>query len=364
MEGRRLQSQQRRCFSSSFSGGNQSSPRKKDFDYCIDLVQNRDRESYLCGLLLPYEARKAYFAVRAYNVELASIKGGSVSRQVGGAQFADESGANLALKVRTQWWRDAIQQIYTEDGNNDDDNNNINPTAGSTEDDDAVFFASMATSYYKNPVVRVLHHAVHDKHLTRRFLERLLEAREMDLDVRQPGTIRDMVQYSDNIFSSLLYLSLETVNVRNEDADIMAQHAGIGIGLVTALRGARIRLSGGEFAIPQELIPTQFPYHKLYNLNDDLRVELSDEEHRMLKGAVEEICAVAHAHFSIVQESLKRQDVIPKHARPCFLPMIPAMHYLSKLEKANFDIFDDSLLVQDHLTILYKLTRSWLTGTV
>jgi NADH dehydrogenase [ubiquinone] 1 alpha subcomplex assembly factor 6 len=354
------QQQQKRHFSISTTTKKDSQMMKKDVEYSIELVQSRDRESYLCGLLMPYEARKAYFAIRAYNVELASIKDGSVSRKVGGAQqsFADESGANLALKLRIQWWRDAIHQIY---------NNETKTIIDNKSDDDGhdAFLANIATSYYKNPVVRVLGHAVQEKQLTRRFLERLLEAREMDLDVRQPDTVKDMIQYADNIFSSLLYLSLETVHVRDEHADVVAQHAGIGIGLVTALRGARIRLSRGEFSIPSELVPSQFPYRKLYDLNDDLNVELSDEEKQMLKDAVEEICAIAYTHFAKVQELLNdSQCGVPKTARPCFLPVVPAMHYLSKLEKANYDIFDDSLLQQDHLTILYKLTRSWLTGNI
>ena len=172
--------------------------RKKDFEYCVDLVQNRDRESYLCGLLMPYESRRSYFAIRALNVELASIKDGSVSRKVGGAQF-DESGASMALKIRVQWWRDAFNQIY-------EDDESEKPTKDG-------FAASMSNSCWNNPVVRVLDHAVHNSNLTRRFLERLLEAREADLDVRQVDTLEDAMAYAESTFSSLLYLSLETTNV-------------------------------------------------------------------------------------------------------------------------------------------------------
>jgi hypothetical protein len=149
---------------------------------------------------MPSDARKSYFSIRALNVELASIKDGSVSRKVGGAQF-DESGASMALKIRVQWWREAINQIY---GN------------GSTVDELSTtpdFVASMANSVWKNPVVRVLDYAAQESKLTRRFLERLLEAREEDLDVRQVETMNDAIAYAESTFSSLLYLSLETTNV-------------------------------------------------------------------------------------------------------------------------------------------------------
>lgn len=181
--------------------------RKQDFEYCVDLVQNRDREGYLCGLLMPYEARSSYFAVRALNVELASIKDGSVSRQVGGAQF-EESGASMALKIRVQWWRDAMNQIY----GGDDDNSSSKILSGDTSDAGGIL-AGMANSCWNNPVVRVLDHAVHKSNLTRRFLERLLEAREEDLNVKQLETMDEAIAYAESTFSSLLYLSLETTNV-------------------------------------------------------------------------------------------------------------------------------------------------------
>lgn len=175
--------------------------RKQDFEYCVDLVQNRDRESYLCGLLMPHKSRRSYFAIRAFNVELASIKDGSVSRQVGGAQF-EESGATMALKVRIQWWRDAIGQIYGD---------NMSVAGGAPSQDG--FVAAMASSSWNNPVVRVLDHAVHESNLTRRFLERLVETREEDLDVKQLHTLDEAITYAENTFSSLLYLSLETAEV-------------------------------------------------------------------------------------------------------------------------------------------------------
>jgi NADH dehydrogenase [ubiquinone] 1 alpha subcomplex assembly factor 6 len=164
-------------------------------------VQNRDRESYLCGLLLPANARRSYFAIRAFNVELASIKDGSVSRKVGGAQFDNDSGASMALKIRLQWWRQALNTIYSE-ADDTGDYSSADP-----------LLQSMIRSSWNNPVVRELDTAVHQSQLTRRFLERLVEAREIDLDVRQFDTMEEQIQYAENTFSSLLYLSLECTNV-------------------------------------------------------------------------------------------------------------------------------------------------------
>jgi len=335
----------------------------------VDLVQNRDRESYLCGLLVPHDARKSYFAIRAWNVELASIKEGSTQKKSGGGH--GEGGSNVALQVRFQWWWDALNQIY-DDPREGQTNNAIN------ENDYAPFSVSdtLAASYLKNPIVRVLNYAVHEKQLTRRFIERLSEAREADLNSEQPETMTEMIEYADNIFSSLLYLTLETMDVRDESADIVAQHAGIGIGLVTALRGIRMRLCRGECSIPRELFPPHFSYDKLIYTNNSFftaesdygslmeeetekQNQLNDEERQQLRDAVEQICVLAYSHLSQAQEL---QGDVPKHARTCFLPVIPAMHYLTKLENAEYDIFDEKLMEHDNLTILALLGRTWLTG--
>ena len=336
----------------------------KDFRYCVELVQNRDRESYLCGLLMPYEARKSYFAIRAWNVELASIKDGSTRKKSGGE--GDTGGSNVALQVRFQWWWDALNQIYENPHQRENDIN---------ENDYAPFSVSgtLAASYMKNPIVRVLNYAVHEKQLTRRFIERLSDAREVDLRNQQPETMTEMIEYADNIFSSLLYLTLETVNVRDESVDVVAQHAGIGIGLATALRGIRMRLARGDCSIPKELLPPNFPYDKLIYTNNssfaddndsrdranEKENQLSEDEREQLKEAVEHLCILGHSHLSQAQAL---QSEVPKHARTCFLPVIPAMHYLSKLEKAEYDIFDDKLMEHDNMTILALLGRTWLTG--
>jgi NADH dehydrogenase [ubiquinone] 1 alpha subcomplex assembly factor 6 len=386
---------------------------KSDFDFCVDLVQNRDRESYLCGLLMPSSARKSYFAIRAFNVELASIKSGSISRQVGGAKFAGYEGtsASAALHIRMQWWRDALNQIYNDGDDSSSNKNDDGDAAGdetvsasnpTTEDFESsssssrIFVDSMAASYMKNPVVRVLDYAVHEKRLTRRFLGRLLESREADLETTQPATLQDAVNYSDGTFSSLFYLSLETCDVRDDKADVVAQHAGIGVGLTTLLRAAPwVILQDGECTIPQDVIPQQFPFHKLHSYYEDVTVttttaadadsrnnsnnnsptsKLTDEEYQMLKDAVKQIAALAYSHLSMAQ---RLQSDVPKSARACLLPVIPALHYLNKLEQqADYDIFDDSVFTDPrgggsrqqnqngNLTLLFLLGRSWLTGVI
>ena len=53
-------------------GGDENEP-SSDANHCAHLVRARDADAHLCGMLLPQEARPAYFAVRAFNVEIAAI---------------------------------------------------------------------------------------------------------------------------------------------------------------------------------------------------------------------------------------------------------------------------------------------------
>lgn len=132
----------------------------------------------VCGLLMPSAAQKSYFAIRAFNVELASIKDGHHLR----ARRADDTPASLALQMRMQWWRDALDEIY----------HRTVPVSRKTND--------LSVSCWHNPVVRALFVANQQSNLTRRFLERLIDAREADLHLNQFNTMEDVVAYAEKVY--------------------------------------------------------------------------------------------------------------------------------------------------------------------
>ena len=137
---------------------------------------------------------------------------------------------------------------------------------------------------------------------------------------------------------------------------MVAHHAGLGIGLTMNLRSARIRWSRGENSIPEELLPgDDFAYHKLA----DLEADLTAAEKERLGEAVQKMASVASSHLINARE---KQGLIPSHARPALLPVIPAIEYLSKLEAAQYDIFDASLSESNNLRVLLSMGRTWLTG--
>ena len=167
--------------------------------------------SSVCGLLMPSSSRQAYFALRAFNVEIANIKDASRSmgRSRAKADNDDEfltDDSSLASRLRMQWWKDGIAEVYE----NQNDQTMVDET---TSLSDNPILRSLTSSRKQNPVMRSLSQAIHNHHLTHRFLRSIIEAREEDLDVIQYEKCTDVAQYGEDTVSSVLYLTLETVGV-------------------------------------------------------------------------------------------------------------------------------------------------------
>ena len=120
--------------------GTISSDQEKAIINCTALVRQHDSDSYLCGLLLPKRYQGPYFAVRAYHVELALIK--------------DQCRKNIMSgRMRFQFWRDAVDQIY------------------SSKDMSAMQLSAQP------PVAKALECFVKDFDMPQRYFERALDTR-------------------------------------------------------------------------------------------------------------------------------------------------------------------------------------------
>ena len=306
---------------------------------------------------MPPKAREPFFAIRAFNVELASIKD-TRHRSMSEIKLTEKS--NIATHLRMEWWRSALNSIYNE------------PILSKTNDDRSVssLMISVAASQKLNPVVRSLHRAVTEFNLTRRFLERLIESRENDLDVSQLEDIQQLIKYSEDSVGSFLYLSLECCDVRNEDADLVASHVGIGVGIMTAIRSIIPRIAmNAEMAIPIDICEKYSISSKhIQNLFQNYDVnDTNSNGDESLTNAVREM---SHISLSYLSCARSQQYLVPKDGRPCLLPAVGALHYLSALEKVHFNILHPNLLSHDSLQgriyllqNMLKLLRTKYTGT-
>jgi len=309
---------------------------------------------------MPPRAREPYFAIRAFNVELASIKDGRHRSLLESESSPEPEKSSMATHLRMEWWKSAISKMYSD------------PIPTTTHDPNlSSLLANVLSSQNHHPVVRSLHRAVSEYTLTRRFLERLIESRENDLDVTQLEDMNELVKYSEDSVSSFLYLSLECCGVRNPDADVIASHIGMGIGITTAIRSIvpKIALTG-EMAIPMDVcekysISTKF-LRNLVQTYDPQDPKASQGDEKLLKEAVKELSHLSLSHLSYARS---RQHMVPKEGRQCLLPAVGALHYLSTLEQSHFNILHPDLLSRDSLQgridmlkVMLKLLRAKYTG--
>ena len=74
----------------------------KSLNYCINLLQKRAYEQYIATLLLPPNIRRCGFAIRAFNVEISSIR--------------DQVSARNAGLGRTVFWQELVHKLFDRGG--------------------------------------------------------------------------------------------------------------------------------------------------------------------------------------------------------------------------------------------------------
>lgn len=185
-------------------------PGSSNAEYCLNLVKDHDFENYLIGLLVPKRDRCHFFAIHAFNVEMALIK----------SSTADNKNA---ARLRCKWWLDFLSQVYDGGG------------AG-----------GLARGSYQHPVSQSLVETIQERSLSRRWLEHIVESRLQEILSPQVDTLSELEDLVEKSHSSLLYLTLQAVNPKQsypQEIDYMASHVGVSFGLVTILRGTAFDLS-------------------------------------------------------------------------------------------------------------------------
>lgn len=284
--------QQIRRYASSTSSKLTAAEVEKAHAYCDNLVRKHDYDNYLCKYFYPSHAQKGFIALRALNIELASIQE-AVSQPLIG-------------RMRMQFWRDAIDAL----------------------------FGSMPT---QQPVSIALYDFVQSGgDLTRSFLKRLVAAREGQLEDPPMMKISDAESYAEDTASTLVYLQLEILGLRDHNADHAASHFGKTIGISTLLRSLPFHASHRRLVIPVEISSKHSVSQEDVYRNGPKAEHISD--------AVYEFATKAHDHLLTAKTYTPSAS---KAASPAFLSAVWAESYLKRLEKCNFDAFDPSLQKRD-----------------
>jgi NADH dehydrogenase [ubiquinone] 1 alpha subcomplex assembly factor 6 len=199
-------------------------------------------------LLLPAHARKAAFAVRAFNTELAMIRSLVSEKSLG--------------RVRIKFWRETVDHLY----------NDVSPQL--------------------QPVTLALREAINSKKLSKHWFMRLIDARESNLDDRPYLTLKDVEDYAENTASSVLYLTLECLGIRDVHADHAASHLGKAEGIITLLRATPYHAHNKKVFLPMDLLALH-----LVSQEDVLRGLNSDR----LQDVVYDIASQSKMHLNMVR---------------------------------------------------------------
>mmetsp|Transcript_11557 Transcript_11557/g.22735 ORF Transcript_11557/g.22735 Transcript_11557/m.22735 type:complete len:399 (+) Transcript_11557:188-1384(+) len=288
---------------------------------CAEAVRSGDRPAFIAGTLMPADVRRQFYAIRYFNLELARIRDSVGSNEAAGA-------------LRCQWWRELVDEAYR----------------GSSSEN----VSGSKYGMQGHPVFPELKYAIQKSNLTRRWLDRMIDARQDDIGMQQPETLAEMEKYAEWTASSMLYLTLEMLNVRDAETDHAASHAGKAIGLANSLNGLPFLYAHGQLVLPSEIMTKHalrsWSFERLAALAasskpQEGRTPEENEElvhaFQALTESVYDVAATAHGHL---EHARALHDKIPKEAFPAFLVTVQASIFLERLQStAQFDIFNSAL---------------------
>ena len=263
---------------------------------------------------MPKSSRRAFFALRAFNHEIAQIR--------------DQSKNNFMTgRIRFQFWRDALQNIF-EGG-----------SAGELGD---------------QPVIRELAICIKEHGLTHRFFEKCIESRISDFGGVGYENMNDLEWYAEASHSSLLYLVLEILGIRGTEHKTAhaASHVGCSAGLVTLLRGFTYHLSQGLVYIPESV--AQKHNVNINTITSRRITSFSENDILSLSASIFEIASQANGHLEEARRLLKSNE-LEKNAIYALLPAVRSEMYLQTLQEKNFNPLDESFLSPPQDQLRYQL---------
>jgi phytoene synthase len=256
------------------------------------LVRRHDRDRFQTALFAPAAAREALFALYAFNYEIARVRESVTEPTLG--------------QIRLEWWREAVAAAFS------------------------------GGPVRRHDVVEAVTAAIRTHNLSRTLFDRLIDAREADLDADPPPTLAVLEDYAEATSSGLIQLALEVLGVRDAAAAEAARHIGIAYALAGLLRALPL-LAGRRPIIPADIAQRA-------------GLGAADRSTPALCDAAAEIGAAALSHVQ------SRPKSIPRAALPALLPAVIARHALRRLARAGWDPFDPRAARPDPL-------QSWRLGT-
>ncbi len=276
---------------------------------CLEQVRRFDRERYLAALFARSGPRADLLALYAFNLELAK------SREV-----VREPMMGL---IRLQWWRECIAEIH-------------------------------AGNVRRHQVAQPLAAAVARHGLPRESLDRLIDAREADLDAVAPADLAALVAYAESTGGTLFDLAARIAmdgGAVAAPALTAARGLGTAWALIGLVRAIPFHARAKRVYVPQALLADAgIPVDDLLELRPGAG----------FAGVVKHICNEAERLMRQAEAVLPRP---PRAAFPVFLTAVLARRHLGFLKANGFDVFGPNLAAAPPATP-WPLAGAWLRGKV
>jgi len=190
-----------------------------EISYCGELVREQDPDRFLLSMFASADQREALWALFAFNHEIAKTR-----------EVVSETQLGL---IRLQWWREAIEGVY----------------GGGVLD---------------HEVLRPLAEAINTYNLPRELFDKLIYAREFDLEDVLPGNIEGVVNYADFTTTPLMGLAVKIVGAGEGEP---VQPVAVNYALAGILRAVPHFARQRRCVLPEDLLKQHGQsINKLYEL--------------------------------------------------------------------------------------------------
>ncbi len=250
--------------------------------YPAEQVRKFDHDRFMSAIAAPAAARENLFALYAFNIEIAKV-----------SEVVTEP---LIGRMRLQWWRDTLDRLY-------------------------------AGEAVAHQVAQPLGLAIASAKLDRRQFDRLIDAREFDIDRTPPANFAALKSYAEGTGAPLLALGLRIAGAGQGAAEEVAALAGTAWALTGLLRAVPFHARQRRLYLPADRL-----------IEHSVRIQglLDLKPAPGLAQVVREISEYAGELLDAVPRTIA---TVPKAARSPALIVALARYYLADLRRSGWDPF-------------------------
>jgi len=246
-----------------------------------ELIRRYDPDRFLTALFAPADRREDLFALYAFNLEVAKTR-----------EVVSEP---LLGRIRLQWWREAIDEIY-------------------------------AGSLRRHEVAEPLAGAIRRHGVPRALFDRLIDAREFDLEDTAPATLAALEDYAEATGGALVELALHILGAAGPAALAAGRRAGTAWALTGLARAVPFHARARRQYLPAEVMAEAGASERdLFELRASAP----------LAEAVRQVAEAARRHLASAREA---RSELPGRAVPALLPATLAGLYLERLDAIGHDV--------------------------